>query len=262
MFGRALGLMSASWRVLWAEQSLVLLAVGPAVTFAAVIIGEAAIAAFAPTAAVALLVPAAVFVVCASMFWSAAIVAGANEVADGRSPSVAGSMRLAARHTPAVCAWAFYSLTVGVAIRLVARLLGRLGVATAWAGDVTWSVATMLVLPAIVIDGATSPDARRHSRALLGPTWRARLAGQFGFDLVAVAVAAPTLVLVVVAALLDVDALMSAALLACVGTFIAAALVTSACLSVYRAMLYRHVTGRSVPALYGAQQLTRDLVRV
>jgi hypothetical protein len=194
------------------------------------------------------------------MFWSAAIVAGANEVGEGRSPTVAGSMAIAARHLPAICAWAFFSLTVGLAIRLAGGLLGRLGVLATYAAETAWSVATMLVLPAIVVDGATSPAARQRSRALLGPTWKTRVAGQLGFDLVAIIAVTPTLLLIVVAALLDVDALMSAALLVCFGSFIAAALATSACLSVYRAMLYRYVTGRAVPTSYNDGSLTRELV--
>jgi hypothetical protein len=117
----------------------------------------------------------------------------------------------------------------------------------------------MLVLPAIVVDGQTSPAARERSRALLGSTWKTRVAGQLGFDLVAIIAVAPTLVLIVLAALLDVDALMSAALLLCVGSFIAAALATSACLSVYRAMLYRHVTGRAIPTFYADDSVTREL---
>jgi hypothetical protein len=259
MFGRAWTLMRASGRVLWMEQALILLAVGPIVTFAAIVVGEAAVAAVAPTAAVALLVPAIVLVVCASMFWSAAIVAGANEVGEGRSPTVAASVATAARHLPAICAWAFFSLTIGVAIRLAGGLLRKVGVLPTYTAETAWSVATMLVLPAIVVDGATSPAARQRSRALLGPTWKARVAGQLGFDLVALVAVAPTLLLFVVAALLDVDALMSAALLVCFGSFIAAALATSACLSVYRAMLYRHVTGRAVPVLYDDGSITREL---
>jgi hypothetical protein len=244
--------MRASWRVMWAEPALVLLAVGPIVTFPAVVIVEAAIAALAPTAAVAMLVPAIGFVVCASMFWSAAIVAGANDVAEGRHATVAASLERAAAHLPAVCAWAFYSLTVGVAIRLVSSVFGRFGAFVAYAGETAWSVATMLVLPAIVIDGASSRDARRLSCDVLHTTWGERLTGQLGFDLVAAVLCVPVVGFVVLAALLDNSALMSVALLTCVAVFIGVALMTSACVSVYRTMLYREVHGRPVPEPYDA----------
>src|SRR4051794_9433693 len=150
-------LMRAACRVMWAEQSLILLAVAPLLTLLAIVLGEAVIASVAPTAAVALLVPAIVAVVCSSMFWSAAIVAGANDVADGRSPTVAGAVRAAATHWPAICAWAFFALTVGIAIRLFGSLFGRLGILLTYVGEAAWSIAAMLVLPAIVIDGENSP---------------------------------------------------------------------------------------------------------
>jgi hypothetical protein len=146
-----------------------------------------------------------------------------------------------------VCGWAFYAVTVGIAIRLLGSLLGRFAVFATYAGETAWSVATMLVLPAIVVDGATAPEARRRSRELLGESWAERVAGQLGFDLVAALLVAPALVLVFAAALLDNGPVMGAAILTCFATFIGVALATSACLSVYRAMLYRLATGRPVP---------------
>ena len=247
MFRGAIELMRASWRVMWSEQALFLLAVAPVVTFAAVILVEAAIAALAPAAAVAMLVPATLFVVFMAMFWSAAIVSAANEVGEGGSPTVSGAAQDALDHARAIAAWAFYSLTVGVAIRLFGSLLGRFGVLVTYAGETAWSVATMLVLPAIVIDGWTPADARRHSRELLGSTWAVSLTGQVGFDLVAAVAIVPALLVVVLAALLDNGPLMGVAILLCFASFIAAALAVSACLSVYRTMLYRSINGRSLP---------------
>jgi len=110
----------------------------------------------------------------------------------------------------------------------------------------------MLVLPAIVLDGATPPEARRRSRDRFRDTWAERVTGQLGFDLVGAALALPGFVLVIVAALIDNGPLLSVALLLCVGGFIGAALVTSACLSVYRTMLYRSVSGRPVPLPFDA----------
>ncbi len=243
---------------MWAEQSLVLLAAAPAVSFVVLIFGEALIASIAPLAAVAMLFPAALAVVFLSMFWSAAIVAGANEVAEGRSPTVARAVRDAARHLPAICAWAFYSLTVGVALRVVGGLFGRFGVFVTYAGELAWSVASMLVLPAIVIDGVDAPAARRASRALLGTDADQRVTGQLGFDAVGALLASPVLLIVFVAALLDNGPLMGVAIVTCFAVFIAAALTTSVCLSVYRTMLYRQARGRAVPAAYGSAPAATD----
>src|SRR4051794_26199333 len=142
MFPRALALIRSSLRVLWAEQSLILLAVAPMMSFLGIITAELIIATIAPTAAVALLIPAAAFVVFLSMFWSAAIVAGANEVAEERSPTVATATRIAATHAPAIAAWAFWSLTVGLVIRFFSSLLGRFAIFAAYTGDLAWSVGT------------------------------------------------------------------------------------------------------------------------
>ncbi len=252
MFRRALELMRASWRVMWAEQALFLLAVAPVVTFAGVILVEAAVAALAPAAAVALLVPAICFVVFMSMFWSAAIVSAANEVAEGGSPTVARSAQHALDRAGPIAAWACYSLTVGVAIRLFGSLLGRFGAFVTYAGETAWSVATMLVLPAVVIDGWTPADARRHSREMLGSTWATSLTGQLGFDLVVAVAIVPALLVVVLAALLDNGLLMGVAILLCFASFIAGALAVSACLSVYRTMLYRYVNDRQLPLAFEA----------
>jgi Family of unknown function (DUF6159) len=258
---RASVLMRASLRVMWAEQSLILLAVAPVLTFAAIVIAEALIASVAPTAAVALLVPAALGVVFASMFWSAAIVAAANEVAERRSPTVAGATMAAAKRWPAVCAWAYYAVTVGIVVRLLGALLRRFDVFATSVGETAWSVATMLVLPAIVIDGWTPADARRHSREMLSATWATSLTGQLGFDLVAAVAVVPALLVVVFAALLDNGPLMGIAILLCFASFIAAALAVSACLSVYRTMLYRHVNGRQLPLAFEASRTFQASVR-
>jgi hypothetical protein len=250
MLRRAFGLMQAAWRVMWAEQSLLLLAVAPVLTFAAIVLFEATVASISPLAAVALLVPAAVAVVCTSMFWSAAIVAAADDVADGRSPTVARAVRRAAARLGAVCGWAFYSLTVGVAIRLLGSLVGRFAAFLTYAGETAWSAATMLVLPAIVLDGASPQEAVRRSRERFGDTWDVRVAGQVGFDVVALLLASPALAFVFAAALVDNGPLLGIALLACFASFIGAALLTSACLSVYRTMLHRALHGRPVPAAF------------
>src|SRR5947208_14465344 len=73
MFARALALIRSSLRVLWAEQSLILLAVAPIMSFLGIITAELIIATIAPTAAVALLIPAAALVVFLSLFWSRAV---------------------------------------------------------------------------------------------------------------------------------------------------------------------------------------------
>jgi hypothetical protein len=82
---------------------------------------------------------------------------------------------------------------------------------------------------------------------MLGSTWATSLIGQLGFDLVAAVAIVPALLVVVLAALLDNGPLMGIAILMCFASFIAAALAVSACLSVYRTMLYRAVNGRSLP---------------
>jgi hypothetical protein len=128
-----------------------------------------------------------------------------------------------------------------------------------YSAETAWSVATMLVLPAIVIDGANAAEARRMSRGQLGSSWTTRLVGQLGFDVVAAVLVLPALVFLFVAALLDNGPLMGVALLTCVAMFIAAALATSACLSVYRTMLYRYANGRSLPAAFDVVEL-RDAV--
>lgn len=256
MFARALTLIRASFRLLWAEQSLILLAVAPVLSFFGIVILELAIAALAPTAAVALLVPAAAAVVFLAMFWAAAIVAGANEAAEGRTPTVASATRVAAEHAPAIAAWAFWSLTVGVLIRFASSLFGRFALFAAYAGETAWSVATLMVLPAIVVDGATAREARVRARSLLGSSWNDGLAGQLAFDVAGLVLASPALLLVFVAALADDGPMMGAAIIFCFATFIGVALTVSACLSVYRTMLYRHVTDRSVPMLYGTAVLT------
>jgi uncharacterized protein DUF6159 len=261
MFRRALELMRASWRVMWAEQALVLLAVAPLVTFCGVILVESAIAALAPPAAVVMLLPAIAFVIFMAMFWSAAIVSAANQVAEGSSPTVAGAAQDALDHVRSIAAWACYSFTVGIAIRLFGSLLGRFGAFVTYAGETAWSVATMLVLPAIVIDGWTPADARRHSREMLSATWATSLTGQLGFDLVAAVAVVPALLVVVLAALLDNGPLMGIAILLAFASFIAAALAVSACLSVYRTMLYRHVNGRQLPLAFEASPTFQASVR-
>jgi hypothetical protein len=124
---------------------------------------------------------------------------------------------------------------------------------------VAWSVITYLVIPVLVAEGVGPIQAIKRSTALLKKTWGEQLVSRFGFDLMVMIFAIPTVLVAV---------LLGAAIPAPVGVFLAVAfgvlamgaliLVTAALRAIYIAALYEYAANGTVPQVFPREMVVNS----
>ncbi len=119
-----------------------------------------------------------------SVYFMAAIIGAAHIRLQGERPSLMDGIYAANASFFQIVMWSFFAATVGVFLRitsirsdaggrLVSRLLG-------WG----WPIATLFVLPTMVLEGIGPMKAFRRSRALLRERWSGRQTGVLGTGVV------------------------------------------------------------------------------
>jgi len=119
-----------------------------------------------------------------SVYFMAAIIGAAHIRLQGERPSVMDGIYAANASLSQILMWSFFAATVGVFLRitsirsdaggrLVSRLLGS-----------GWPIATLFVLPTMVLEGIGPMKAFRRSRALLRERWSGRQTGVLGTGVV------------------------------------------------------------------------------
>lgn len=190
------------------------------------------------------------------VFFQTALVIGANERADGGTPTAKGCLRAAWKHKWHILTWAILTATVGTLLQIIQERLGFLGAIVNWVGGLAWSIATFAVVPVLVAEGVGPITAIKRSARVLRDTWGTslRTAGRgflltFGLYLIPAfvlclglvmtfTVSDPTgvafgIVLIVVAAV----------------ALIALGTIVSAAEAYARALIYRYAVGLPTPGI-------------
>lgn len=110
-----------------------------------------------------------------AVFCNAALAYAANEALRGGSPTIAAGFRAAAGRLGPIALWALISCTVSLVLRLARADRGG-GLVQAVLG-LAWQLTTYLVVPLLVIEGASVPRSMRRARELLRQTWGTNLGG-------------------------------------------------------------------------------------
>jgi len=255
---RTVQLAKASWRVLMADKELMLL---PVISAAATLI---AIATFvyplvlsnpetftedASTGTWLVLVALYVLLAFITIFFNAALVSAANERLTGGDPTLKSALRGAARHVGAIFGWALVSATVSMILRALEERfegLGRLFVGLLGAA---WSLITFLVIPVLVIEGASVGDAMKRSGSMLKKTWGEQVAANIGFGLLGFVAAIPGFAI-------GAAGISAGGAAAAIGLTIAivwvalVAVVTSTLSGIFQTALYHYAASGSVPGDY------------
>ncbi len=119
-----------------------------------------------------------------SVYFMAAIIGAAHIRLQGERPSLMDGIYAANASFSQILMWSFFAATVGVFLRitsirsdaggrLVSRLLGS-----------GWPIATLFVLPTMVLEGIGPMKAFHRSRALLRERWSGRQTGVLGTGVV------------------------------------------------------------------------------
>jgi len=138
-----------------------------------------------------------------STFCNAVLVATAHARIEGRPISVRAGVTAAALHLPQLIAWTTLSIVVGTALQVVAERLGVAGRLANWLLGMAWSLATVFIVPVLVIEGASVRRGVPRSARLFRERWGETVTADIGTGLVvilAVVAAVPVVLLVALVA--------------------------------------------------------------
>jgi hypothetical protein len=180
-----------------------------------------------------------------TIFFQAAVVAGATERMNGGDPTVRSALAAAWRHKGAILVWGAIAGTVGLVLRSIqerSELLGRIVIGLVGAA---WSLATFFVVPSLVLEGSGVRDAFKDSIALFRQRWGEAVIGTGGISLAMFALCLPVFAVV---ALMVSAGLVAAAVAVGVASVLAISVLGSALQGVYVAVLYRYARTAEAPA--------------
>ena len=136
------------------------------------------------TAAALVLLVAGALATFATIYYRAALVAGAGQRFKGGDPTLASSRRAVRGHLAAIAAFTGISLLVRAisnAVREEGGLLGNLFGALI---DGAYAAASFLTLPVILEENTTGWGGLKRSTSLLKRTWGENLSAQFGLGII------------------------------------------------------------------------------
>lgn len=244
--GRSFQLVGQSYRLLMQDKELMVLPlISGVVTLAA--IAAIVFGLGLPTSGIAenraaLYLPAFVLYVITyaiSIFFQSAVVAGATERMAGGDPTVSSALGAAARRAGPILMWAVVAATVGVAIRAIHDRVGFVGRILANIFGVAWALATFFIVPVLVLEDRSIPDAFKQSVRVFRDTWGETVVGQTTLGAAGVCA---WLTLVAIAGLLSLVVGVAAVAVFAIGAVVLMVFF-SALQGIYVASLYRFATG-------------------
>jgi MFS family permease len=271
-FSKSWSLVKSSWAVVRSDKKLVLL---PIISIMAMLVtgivsvigiwnvhpfftdstnefGQSAGKLTLTPVTVGLMVVAYLLVTFIGMFFSAALICGANERLSGGSPTIGSSLAGARKHAGKILVWSAFSATISVAIRQASQRVGLLGKIVVSIIGAVWAVATFFVLPIMIVEGVGVNDAFTRSKALMKKTWGEQVIGGGIVSLVMIPVIGVWMVICF--GVISVNAWAGLVLLA-IGTLVLIA-VSHMLSVVFSTALYKFATTGVVPAGFNADAIS------
>ena len=174
-----------------------------------------------------------------SIFFQAAVVAGATERMAGGDPTVGSALGAAARRAGPILMWAVVGATVGMALRIIHDRIGFVGKIVANLLGVAWALATFFIVPVLVLEDRSIGDSFKRSVSVFRSTWGETVVGQT--TLGAAAICAWLTLIAVTGLLAMVIGVAAVTVLAVGAVFLM--VFFSALQGIYVASLYRFAAG-------------------
>jgi hypothetical protein len=198
------------------------------------------------------------------VFFGAAVVAGASERLAGGDPTLASSLKAAARKAGRLFVWSIFVAIVNVILQALRERGGQMGRIAAGLGNMAWSLATYFMIPVLMFEDAPVMPSVGRSGALFKKTWGETAIGTGGVGLV---FGILMLILVLLGLFLAKGLYASGGLLAALpvlavvlfGVLLLATL-QSVLGGVYKAALYRFATTGQAGAGFAPEQLRAAFV--
>ena len=255
--GRSFALVKASWQILTEDRKLlvfpVLSGIATLVVVASFVLPlflSGAVFGGAPAGKLPGIVYLFLFyVVCyfVAIFFNTGLITCVSAKLQGRDATVGEGLSNAARHLPAILAWAVIAATVGLILRIIGERSGLVGrIATAVVGGV-WSLVTIFVVPVLVLEDRGVIGAVRESAALFRKTWGESVVGSVSLGLVFGAIVLLGAIGVVAAAVAGSLAVAALAVALFIILVAAVAVVSSAMHGIFVVALYHYARNGTVP---------------
>jgi hypothetical protein len=188
-----------------------------------------------------------------AVFFQVALCSGAMTRLDGGNPSLRSCFAVALARLPQIAMWSLVSASVGMVLRVISERVGILGRFVAAGLSLAWAVATLFVVPVIVVEHDGSISAVSRSAALVKARWKnvgsAGLRFGWSFLLLPITICASAVALGVgLAWRYQAPLFLIVAAFGIIG-FLAVAVVASATGMYLRVVLYRYAAGLPVPGI-------------
>ncbi|MGH7750008.1 MAG: DUF6159 family protein, partial [Candidatus Dormibacteria bacterium] len=187
-----------------------------------------------------------------TVFFNAALVAGAMAHLRGERPTVAGCLRMAGARAGRILVYALISATVGMALRLVREEFGILGRVVAAIAGIAWGVATAFAVPVLVLEDVSAVDSIRRSMQILRDRWGESVVGTGAITLpllaAGVVVGAAGVIGLAISPLLGIPILVAGLGGLCV--------VGAALSGIFRTAVYAYATGQGALAGFDSADLS------
>jgi hypothetical protein len=192
-----------------------------------------------------------------TLFFNAAVVAGASERLRGGDPTVGSSLKAAWAKAGRLFLWAIAVATVNVILQAIRERSGFLGQMLSSVAGIAWNLATFLMVPVLLFEQQSIGGSLKRSGGLFKQTWGETVLGHGGLGLAGTlctfaAIAVGVLALMLLSPLGMVGTVVGVAILV-VGVVGVVALF-SVLEGVYKAALYRYATSGQ-PAGFSSEQL-------
>jgi hypothetical protein len=185
------------------------------------------------------------------VFFNSALTACALKVVNGEAPTIGYGFSTAGQRLPQILGWAFVSAVIGVLLKIIENAHEKAGAIVAAILGTAWTALTYFVVPVLVMEGAGPVTAMKRSVGTLKATWGEALVGNFSMGFLAFLVMLPVILVLGVLAALAFGSgnvpMIALAIGVGVIVIVIAVAATSTADVVFKALLYNHATGRSVP---------------
>jgi hypothetical protein len=279
-FSRSWALIQASWAVLRADKELV---VFPIVSMIGMVIVTILFAVPALAAGIfdsalqggrnggynvaSIVVGFLFYVVVYTVifFFNTALVGAALIRLDGGNPTLSDGLSIAREHAVPILGYAIIAATVGTILNALSRRAGIVGQIVISIIGFAWNIATFLVVPVLVVERLGPIDAIKRSGQLLKTTWGEQLTGNFSisgvFFLIGIVLAFVVGVpLMAIASAADSTALIVLAVAIFVLILVAVGILSSTLTGIFTAALYRFATQGTTGGFF-EDSLVRDAFR-
>jgi Family of unknown function (DUF6159) len=180
-----------------------------------------------------------------TLFFNAAVVAGATERLKGGDPTMGSALGAAWKKAGRLFLWSIVVATVNVILQAIRERSGALGRILASFAGMAWNLATFFMVPILLFEGDGIAPSVKRSAGLFRKTWGEAVLGSAGlglagmvFGLGAVAIGLLALFLLSSLGIVGVVAGLAILVLGIVGV----AALFSVLDGVYKAALYRYAT--------------------